>query len=1342
MAEYGASNIKVLKGLEAVRKRPGMYIGDTSTRGLHHLVYEVVDNSIDEAMAGHCDTIKVTLTKSGSAIIEDNGRGIPVAQHPTENTSAATVVLTVLHAGGKFDKDTYKVSGGLHGVGVSVVNALSKDLHLTVFRDGKIHQQSFKDGIPQEELSSEGNTRKSGTKIEFWADDTIFTESTTFQKEILMKRFKELAYLNPKIKIEFKDERDGTKEIFHFEGGIKQFVEDMNTKEPLSNAQFFQGKSDDIEIDIAIMYCDADSEKSLSFVNNIKTADGGTHEAGFRAGLTRSMASYISKNASAKEKGTKITGEDCKEGLIAIVSVRVPEPQFEGQTKGKLGSSYVRPLVQKFFSENFNKYLEENPIEAKAIMAQILLAARGRDAAKRAKDLVKRKDSMSIGTLPGKLADCQTKDPNSAEIYLVEGDSAGGCHSGETKVKCANGEDIRIDILAKEHLEGKENFIYTYNHKTDKIELQKIKNAWQTKITDDLVYVTLDNGKRELCTADHPYMLKDGTYTKAKDLKVAESLMPLYMETKEKIIEIKSSDITRTRIDDIVIQPDNTKDLVYYLADNWNMKNNIYPNVIKGKFHRHHIDKDTRNNNPDNIIRLSEKEHLNIHKEDFDRQTPQYKEYMSQKMKEQSDEISERVIKDWENPEYRAKFDGQHKRMREIQIANGQMNTEHFAEYWADETHREEQSQRVTKYFEDNPEAVENNRQKAKEQWDNEELKEWRAEETRKQMSNPDNIKRKLATERETRIKNSLELLNRVGIDNYEQVRKETKNRKVFIIKTLLSKMDESQNYPLLLNPNELIQSNLYTYNHKVVKVEKYIGEPIPVYDIEVPNTHNFALASGVFVHNSAKQGRDRVFQAILPLKGKILNVEKARLEKILKSEEIKNMITALGCGIGDEFNEDKLRYHKIIIMTDADIDGCLRGDTEVKLLDGTYKTMEDLTELYPNREDKFWVWASDEDGNPIPAEAHSVRVTKKVTKLYKITLDNDFVIEATDNHPFRLIDGEYVRADNLTVGSSLLSEVDNYNHKIKSIEVIEVDEIPVYDLTVDKYHNFAIKAGDDSSIFVHNSHIQTLLMTFFFRFLQPIIEKGYLYIAQPPLYRYKKGKNETYLKDDKALNDFIIENGIDVIDSHTMGSNDLVELFKMVAYYKMTLKEIEKRFALIEVIEYMIENADIVGLDTLPLSKKIKEFIFNLGYNILSEEIDEERIHLFVQTKDGLEELIVDDILFTNPHYNEALHIYNNIQDRITDEFKDKNLLELLEDIENSAKKGAYIQRYKGLGEMNPEQLWETTMNPEDRRLLEVTIDDIDEASDTFTLFMGDEVEPRREYIERHAKDVKHLDV
>jgi len=1194
MAEYGASNIKVLKGLEAVRKRPGMYIGDTSIKGLHHLIYEVVDNSIDEAMAGFCDTIKVTLTKNGSAIIEDNGRGIPVAIHPTEKISAATVVMTVLHAGGKFDKDTYKVSGGLHGVGVSVVNALSKELHLTIFKDGKIYEQFFKRGIPQGELKITGETRKRGTKIEFLPDDTIFTETTEFKKEILMRRFKELAYLNPNIKIVFKDERDNTKEIYHFEGGLKQFVEDLNPKEPLTKPQFFQGKSDDIEIDIAILYSKWDKERTLSFVNNIKTIDGGTHEAGFRAGLTRSIANYISKNASAKERGVKITGEDCKEGLIAVISVRVPEPQFEGQTKGKLGSSYVRPLVQKFFFEKFNKYLEENPIEAKAIMAQVLLAARGREAAKRAKDLIKRKESIGVGTLPGKLADCQTKDASLAEIYLVEGDSAGGCHSGDTKVKCANGKDIPIEIIAQEFQKGKDFFVYTYNHSTNKIELEKITNAWQTKITDDLIYITLDNGKRVLCTSDHPYMLRNGKYKMAKDLKIGDSLMPLYLEERKKTVQRKSTKTPKIRIDDIVIQPDGNRDLVYYLADEWNIKNNIYSKKINGKFHRHHINKNTRDNNPSNIIRLSENEHLNIHKEDFEyRKSPEYRAYMSDKMKEQSKEISQRVIKDWQNPEYREKFKGHHKRMREIQIANGQMNIEHLAEYWADESHRKEQSRRVKEYFKNNPEAKEYNRKKAKEQWSNKELRRWRSEETKKQMSNPENLKRKLISERETRIKNSLELLNKVGLDRYEEYRKG--NRRVFKLETLLKKINESENYPNYSNIEKLVEGELYVYNHKVVKIEKYRGKPIPVYDIEVPNTHNFALSSGVFVHNSAKQGRDRVFQAILPLKGKILNVEKSRLDKILKSDEIKNIITALGCGIGEDFNEDKLRYKKIIIMTDADVDG---------------------------------------------------------------------------------------------------------------------------------------------------SHIQTLLMTFFFRFFKPLIKKGYLYIAQPPLYRYKKGKNEIYLKDDRALSEFLIENGINSLESSTMGKRDLIELFKSVSQYKLILKELDKRFGLVEIIRYLIENQYIIGFNTERLSKILDEYIESLGFNILNRDIEEKKIHYFIQTDRGLEEIVIDDTIWKNPYFQSGVNLYNKIQMHITDEFENKDLLKLLETIESSAKRGAYIQRYKGLGEMNPDQLWETTMNPENRRLLKVKVEDDESADEAFILFMGDEVEPRRRYIEEHAKDVRYLDV
>ncbi len=771
MSDYGASNIKVLKGLEAVRKRPGMYIGDTNVNGLHHLIYEVVDNSIDEAMAGFCRNIKVTLTKDGWARIEDDGRGIPTAIHPTEGISAATVALTVLHAGGKFDKDTYKVSGGLHGVGVSVVNALSKHLKMTVYREGKIHYQEFKEGIPQGALEVIGESpRKTGTTIEFLVDDSIF-EVTKYEFNILKKRFKEVAYLNPIISITLEDELAKIKEVYHFEGGIKQFVADLNKETALCEVMHFSDKVDGVEVDIAMMYNDTYIEKTLSFVNNIRTIDGGTHEAGFKAGLTRSISKYLSENAAAREKDAKITGDDVREGLIAVVSVKVPEPQFEGQTKGKLGSSYVRPIAQKLTSDNLDKYFEENPTHARAVMEKALMAARGREAAKKARELTRKKDSMSVGTLPGKLADCQSKDPTIRELYLVEGDSAGG----------------------------------------------------------------------------------------------------------------------------------------------------------------------------------------------------------------------------------------------------------------------------------------------------------------------------------------------------------------------------------------------------------------------------------------SAKQGRDRVYQAILPLKGKILNVEKSRLDKILKSDEIRNIITALGCGIGEDFDEEKVRYHKIIVMTDADVDG---------------------------------------------------------------------------------------------------------------------------------------------------SHIQTLLLTFFFRFLRPIVEKGYLYIAQPPLYRYKKGKNEIYLKDNNALSAYLIENGLENFEFEGMGYNDLLDLFKQVARYRAMLEQLAKRYSLIEVLKYLIENSDLVNLEFASLYEKVKLFLEARGYNILSKTITETKIQLFVQTNAGLEELIIDEELFASPYFSESTFIFTKLKERDLTLFEGRDLIELLEEIESLAKKGAYIQRYKGLGEMNPEQLWETTMTPENRRLLRVKIEDAEAASDTFTLFMGDEVEPRRNYIESHAKDVEHLDV
>ncbi len=758
MAKYGADSIKVLKGLEAVRKRPGMYIGDTGVKGLHHLIYEVVDNSIDEAMAGYATEIRVKIYKDGSVEISDNGRGIPVDIHPEEKIPAATVVLTTLHAGGKFDNKTYKVSGGLHGVGVSVVNALSKKLIMIIKRDGKIYKQEFERGKIITDLEVIGESKESGTTIRFWPDEEIF-ETTKFSSDILRKRLKELAYLNPNITIYFENEIDGIKEVYHFEGGIKDFVKTLTNKECITEIIYYNDSYADeeksLELEVALCYDSGYDEKVLSFVNNIKTPEGGTHESGFKAGLSKAIINYINKNMKLKEN-IKIIGDDVKEGLNAIVSVKMSEPQFEGQTKGKLGSSYVKPIVQKITYEFLTRYFEENPTTAKTIAEKAISAAKSRIAAKKARDLTRKQAKVGVGTLPGKLADCQTKNPDEAELYLVEGDSAGG----------------------------------------------------------------------------------------------------------------------------------------------------------------------------------------------------------------------------------------------------------------------------------------------------------------------------------------------------------------------------------------------------------------------------------------SAKQGRDRYFQAILPLRGKILNTQKSSEAKALSSEEIKNIITALGTGIGKDFDANKTRYKKIIIMTDADVDG---------------------------------------------------------------------------------------------------------------------------------------------------SHIQTLIMTFFFNHLRELIERGYLYIAQPPLYRYKKGKIEKYLKDDKELNEFLIEQGIDFIEIEGVGKPELKELLKNAAYYKILLNKLSNRFNVPEVIRFLIEDGNV---------EKLKEYLEKFGFNILSQHGN----HYYIQTNRGLEEITIDEKLLNHPLFIEAKRVYEKLK-----EYKDLvkgDYLELLDEVINKARKGAHIQRYKGLGEMNPDQLWETTMNPENRTLIQVTLEDAEEAAKKFELFMGSDVGPRKEYIQANAKEVENIDV
>jgi len=1063
-SDYTAEDIYVLEGLDPVRQRPGMYIGSTGVDGLHHLIWECFDNGIDEAMAGYCKEIEVAFLKDNKVRISDDGRGIPVEKHKKTGKSALETVMTTLHAGGKFGSKAYQVSGGLHGVGVSVVCALSEYMRTEVCREGVKYSQEYSRGKVKTKLKKEGNCKRTGTVQIFQPDPEIFKE-IRFDRKKVLRHLRQQSYLTSGVKVIIKDERDGFNYTFYFEGGLKSYVKHLlGDAEPKHDNIFYcQGEKEGVLVEVALQYAKEIEIFEESFANNIYTGEGGQHQTGFRTALTRSLNTYARKNGFLKEKDENLSSNDTREGLLAAISVKIREPQFEGQTKAKLGNPEAKTAVEGVFGEAFNEFLEKNPQDARNIIESCLLSARARRAAKAARSTVLRKGVLDGLSLPGKLADCASKKPEDSELYLVEGDSAGGCFSAETKVALLDGRDLSFSELEKEQKQGKKNYCYSIQD-DGSVGVGIVSNVRKTRKHAKVLKVLLDNNKEIICTPDHKFMLRGGSYKAARDLSSDDSLMPL----RRKLSELGGR-ITIQGYEMTFCPKKHRWIFTHLLSDSYNLKKGSYPE--EQGCHKHHLDFNKLNNNPDNIIRMPDKMHMRFHRNHLHltlhsravkekcrkiHQTKEFREKIRRIMTtpEMRKMLSERAKNQWQNEDYKKymteKFLDFYHNNEEYRKKNRAQLNKNQKEYWSHRENRRKQAERVKNYFKIHPEKKKALSLRAKNQWQDEELLAWRSVKTTEQWTDTFRNRRKKAYNR-TYFNHSVKLLKEVlerdgavSPIEYDKLRRQRRNKNALKYETLLERFFDH-------NESRLKQV-AENYNHKVKKVSM-LSKRMDVYDLEVEDTHNFALAAGVFVHNSSKMARDRRFQAILPLRGKILNVERARLDKILSSNEIKSLIIALGTAISQDFDIEKLRYHRIILMADADVDG---------------------------------------------------------------------------------------------------------------------------------------------------SHIRTLLLTLFFRYFKEIIEKGYLYIAQPPLYKIQAGKR----------------------------------------------------------IDYAYTEADKT---------------------------------------------------------------------------------EILSDFKGAS---VNVQRYKGLGEMNPEELWETTMNPENRILLKVAIEDAKEADHIFDTLMGKEVLPRKKFIQNHAKKVKNLDI
>ncbi|MDP3103520.1 MAG: ATP-binding protein [Candidatus Methanoperedens sp.] len=1403
--EYGADQIQVLEGLEPVRKRPGMYIGSTDSKGLHHLVYEVVDNSIDEALAGYCKNIDVILRSDNTVKVVDDGRGIPVEILPKYNASALEVVMTKLHAGGKFDNNAYKVSGGLHGVGVSVVNALSEWLEVEVRRDGKLYKQRYEQGKPVTKVVEIGSAEGTGTTVTFKPDKTIF-ETLAFEMDVLEGRLRELAFLNKGIKISIKDEFTQKEQVFQYEGGIVSFVEFLNKNKSVLHEKpiYFQKQKDTTVVEIAMQYNDSYVENIYAFANNINTHEGGTHLIGFKAALTR-VANDYAKSKKILKGEEKLTGEDVREGLTAIINVKLTNPQFEGQTKTKLGNSEIKGIVETLVSEGLSEFLEENPAASKIILSKALEAAEAREAARKARELTRRKNALEISSLPGKLADCSEKDPAHSEIYIVEGDSAGGCFSGDTLVALADGRALSFKEIINEQANGKEHFCYTIRN-DGTIGLERVINPRMTKAKADVIKVTLDTDEEIICTPDHPFMLRDGSFKQAVYLTPDDSLKRFDGVCQHSLIsdgafacEAVSNFNHRIVSIEHLEEGMDVYDIEVPHTHNFALASGIFV---------HNSAKQGRNRRFQAILPLRGKI-LNVEKARLT------KILKNEEIRALITAIGAGIGEGEEFDINKARYHRiiimsvDHSEMTFIRDPSGIIRSVCVGEFIDNllDAGSDGTDHQVLCFDVNSHKTTFKSIKKIIRHEIGDDLFEIQASYGRKvRITSSHSVfvyeDKKITLKRgdaikpgdlvvapirlpldqpnpQARIDLISELYARRGELDFElYVRGETI--------TALHQMrirEEHKDEISGFNGSKLSLTPEHYADHGVPRF-------IPV-DQELMTILGFFVAEGSLsqrggvrfaIGNSNQCMKEEISTAMNQVFGITPRYYPGKDGRAGDLKVVNNVVSAVFRFI---FGFDSLESHTkripdLVFNVDRQMQldflrGYFMGDgtldeTGISMVTSSKDLASQLMYLFSSHGVLASLSVREPDGKtsgiirgkPVitrhTVHALSIKAKEDIDKLKPVW---------KDHHLAHKLERKMNAANKTGINRSFTPiSGDLAAFPVTSVRKVEPAKNMVYDFSVEEDENFICGMGGicchNTDADVDGSHIRTLLLTLFYRYMRQLIEMGYIYIAQPPLFKVKKGKSEEYVYNEGELDKWFSKSTSENItlysksNGKTYTKDELANLLNYLIKYKNFYQKYQKKGYPTAIIGASIRSRNILSGEIE--NSKFGRFMDELRKMIPNAKIDykSNNSSTYVEVEgvfDGKQtKVALDDMFIESPEFDEIYEINQKIESLgkppyVLVEYESKeqeihSILELANILSEYGRKGITLQRYKGLGEMNPQQLWDTTMNPETRTMLKVTLEDAIKADEIFTILMGDKVEPRREFIEKHAKDVKNLDV